>query len=174
MEKNQLTDADFDRIKKHVRDFTIQDIIRWLEDMTNNDIRNNRLFDIINHEYLRRVDRKELTDNELNSIKENINRHSYADLFVILVEMISNNNTHSPIFKIIDNELTKRRIKGEINEEDNLKIKDYFSSYTYIDLIIWHNDLMDSGQINNQVYRLIEKEISDRSKDNRESQKNRL
>ncbi len=171
MEKRVLTDEEFNRIKNYVGKYSFQDIVRWLEDMLASDVKDERLFDLINYEYLSRIDRKELTDEELKRTKAFISRNSYIGLFTKLVQMISSNNSRGILFKVINEELANRGSKGMVSEEDLESIKNYFASFLYTDLIMWQSDLMNSGNINNQVYILLEKEIKRREEERLGSKK---
>ena len=58
-----------------------------------------------------------------------------------------------------------------INDEKYERIKKYIDRYSYVDLVIWRNELISSGKINNRLYALIDKEINTRRFANQEKNK---
>ena len=162
MEKN-ITDEEIDRIRNYVDRYSYSDLTRWFDDMTSKENTDNRLFDIISFELIKRLSRREVTDLEYNRIKSNISKYSYLSLFRTLSDMITINNTKDRLFKLIDGELSRRMKENELSIEDNEEIEKYFSRHSYLDLVMWRNDLLNNGKINNQLYVLIEHEINRRN-----------
>ena len=53
--------------------------------------------------------------------------------------------------------------KNEISEEEYERIKKFIHRYSYIDLIIWRNEMITGGNVNSRLFNLINKEILDRA-----------
>ena len=51
----------------------------------------------------------------------------------------------------------------DISKEEYERIKKYIKDFSYIDLIIWRNEMLNGGNINNSVYSLLNKEIYERA-----------
>ena len=52
--------------------------------------------------------------------------------------------------------------KNEISDEKYEKIKSHIKDFSYVDLIMWRNDMINGGSINNRLYQLIDYEIKGR------------
>lgn len=52
--------------------------------------------------------------------------------------------------------------KNEISDEKYERIRSHIEEFSYVDLVMWRNDLINSGSINNRLYQLIDFEIKRR------------
>ena len=52
---------------------------------------------------------------------------------------------------------------NEISNEKYEEIKKYLSKFSYIDLVIWRNEMITSGNINNRLFNLLNTEVLNRA-----------
>ena len=52
---------------------------------------------------------------------------------------------------------------NEISNEKYEEIKKYLKKFSYIDLMIWRNEMITSGNINNRLFNLLNTEVLNRA-----------
>ena len=57
----------------------------------------------------------------------------------------------------------------KINDEKYVRIKDHISDFSYIDLVIWRNEMLTGGSVNNRLFYLLNDELRKRAKRNIDS-----
>ena len=53
--------------------------------------------------------------------------------------------------------------EDKINDEKYERIKKYIDRFSYIDLVIWRNEMQTSGNVNNRLFDLLNNEIKKRA-----------
>lgn len=53
--------------------------------------------------------------------------------------------------------------RNNITDSELERIKEYIGRFSYIDLIVWRNEMIDSGEINNRLFDLLNTEILNRA-----------
>lgn len=56
--------------------------------------------------------------------------------------------------------------EDKISDEKYEKIKDNIDRFSYIDLVIWRNEMLTSGAVNNRLFKLLNDEIKERAQAN--------
>ena len=54
-----------------------------------------------------------------------------------------------------------------ISDEKLESIKNNIHRFSYIDLVIWRNEMITSGEINNSLFYLLNRELLDRANENK-------
>lgn len=54
-------------------------------------------------------------------------------------------------------------MEKDISNEELERIKKHISDYSFIDLVLWRNEMINSGRVNNRLYHLIDNEINSRN-----------
>ena len=49
--------------------------------------------------------------------------------------------------------------KSEITKEKLERIRRFIDRFSYIDLVIWRNEMIACGEVNNRVFDLLNKEV---------------
>ena len=55
--------------------------------------------------------------------------------------------------------------EDKISDEKYERIKKHIHDYSYIDLVIWRNEMVVSGIVNNRLFKLLNDEIERRAKE---------
>lgn len=53
--------------------------------------------------------------------------------------------------------------ENKINDEKYERIKSNINRFSYIDLVIWRNEMITSGAINNRLFKLLNDELLKRA-----------
>ena len=53
--------------------------------------------------------------------------------------------------------------KNKISDEEYERIKKHIDKYLYVDLVMWRNELVESGNIYNRLFDLIDYELMRRN-----------
>ena len=104
---------------------------------------------------------KKISDEKLEEIKSYIDKYSLLDLIKWLNELVTIGDTKSRLYDLINGELGNRM--KEFTDSDKEEIVNFFSKYSYLDLVMWHNDLLYAGKINNYIYVLVDHEMMRRN-----------
>ena len=57
-------------------------------------------------------------------------------------------------------------MEKDITNEEFERIKKHIDDYSYLDLIIWRNQMIEIGKVNNRLFNLIDMEIKQRKEKN--------
>ncbi len=118
------------------------------------------------------MDTSRVSDEEFERIKNYIGEYKYIDLVKWVIEIIKSGYTkNNRLYTLIDGEISRRNKAKEKTEEDIEEVKNYFARYSYLDLIMWRNDMIDGGNINNHLFVLIDHEIMRRNAERYSSMK---
>lgn len=64
-------------------------------------------------------------------------------------------------------------MEKDISNEEYERVRNNLGKFSYLDLTMWRNQLINSGTVNNRLYNLIDTEIKrryiERNTDNKES-----
>ncbi len=65
------------------------------------------------------------------------------------------------------------RNKNDIMDKEYERIKSFIDKFSYVDLIIWRNEMIENGEIYNRVFELFNQEILKRAAENGKLNNNR-
>ena len=55
--------------------------------------------------------------------------------------------------------------EDKISDEEYERIKGHIYDYSYVDLVIWRNEMIIGGIVNNRLFKLLDGEIERRAKE---------
>lgn len=53
-------------------------------------------------------------------------------------------------------------MEKDISDEEFERVKRNLHRFSYLDLVLWQNELLNSGTVNNRLYNLIDNEVKRR------------
>ena len=65
-------------------------------------------------------------------------------------------------------------MEKDISNEELERIRKHIDDFSIVDLVIWRNQMIDRGRVNNRLYYLIDNELKKRDKEIIQREQNKL